>query len=393
MPNAIWTRSFKKLGGVLLNSMSRGLQAAFVLTIFAELVGCASTTSGGAVNVDRTQLLLVPAATVNAQSALAFSQLTIEAGKKRLLDNDQALTQRIRDISNRLIAQTTVFRTDAQQWGWEVHVIEDKDLNAFCMPGGKIMVNTGLVTRLALSDDEIAAVIGHEISHALREHGREKMSQRTLTEALIQGVAAGSNTSNANINATLAAAGAQLLVNLPYSRSMESEADVMGLELMARAGFDPRNAPGVWRKMSQVGGKDNTPAFLRTHPTNDSRLDGLAAAMPKVIAVYSPKSRPPPTDVSTGDANLAIAPSPSSADASTNNTMLRTAASNSTSTEVEIGSDIGGARKLAQTLKCNSDPKPTKSTKGPGFELYKFPCYDGRELAVRCETGSCWSVR
>lgn len=80
----------------------------------------------------------------------------------------------------------------------------------------------------------------------------------------------------------------------------------MGLELMARAGFDPRNAPGVWRKMSQVGGKDNTPAFLRTHPTNDSRLDGLAAAMPKVIAVYSPKSRQTPTDVSTGDANFVM---------------------------------------------------------------------------------------
>ncbi len=375
------------------NFNSRRVQPVFALAAFPALVGCASTTSGGAVNVDRNQLLIVSAATVNAQSAMAFSQMTSEANKKRLLNNDEGLTQRIRDISNRLIAQTAVFRADARQWAWEVHVIDDKELNAFCMPGGKIMVNTGLVKRLTLSDDEIAAVIGHEISHALREHGREKMSQRTLTDAVVQGVAAGSSASNSQINATLVAAGAQLLVSLPYSRSMETEADVMGLELMARAGFDPRNAPGVWRKMSQVGGKDNTLAFLRTHPTNNSRLDGLAAAMPKVLAVYSPKIQKAPVDRTTGGTSAAITPLSLSKETSTDSPLLSTVASISKSNEVETDADFSAASKLVQSLRCNIEPKPTRSIKGSGFELYTFTCSDGRELAVRCETRSCWAVR
>ena len=210
---------------------------------------------------------------------------------------------------------------------------------------------------------------------------------------MVQGVAAGSSANNANINATLVAAGAQLLISLPYSRSMESEADVMGLELMARAGFDPRNAPGVWRKMSQVGGKDNTLAFLRTHPTNDARLNGLAEAMPKVIALYSPKRSLIATDIAAVESTTTKTPLPSSVGTFTNAPLVRQPASKSKHDDMETGPDFSVANKLAQSLKCNTEPKPIRSTKGSGFELYSFPCADGGELAVRCETGNCWSVR
>lgn len=249
----------------------------------ALLAACATSTAPGAVGIQRQQLLMVPAATVNAEAAKGFNQLSSAASSKGKLNNDPVITRRVRDIGFRLIKEVPVFRPDAAQWAWEINVFDSEEVNAFCAPGGKIGVYTGIVRKLDLSDDELAAVMGHEIAHALREHSREQVSQQALTGAVVQGVAASSNSSAAG---ALAAVGAQFFLHLPFSRDMELEADVMGLELMARAGYDPRSAPDVWRKMQRLSGGKEPVQFFSTHPNSASRIAALEAAVPKVMPLY-----------------------------------------------------------------------------------------------------------
>ena len=263
------------------------------LLVATTLTGCAttSTTKSGAVGVDRKQYVgLVSEQEAEQQSALAYQQTLKEAESKKLLNTDSKETQRVRAIAQRLIAQVGVFRPDALNWKWEINVQESKEINAYCMAGGKIMVYTGLLDQIKPTDDELAAVMGHEISHALREHVREQMSRAKVQQYGLLGAAAliGLSTKSAdNATKTLALGGAVAAValTLPNSRTAEHEADEMGLELAARAGYNPNAAVTLWEKMGKQGGS-KPPEILSTHPSDESRIADIKSLIPTVMPLY-----------------------------------------------------------------------------------------------------------
>ena len=201
--------------------------------------------------------------------------------------------ERLKFIANRLIPQTEVFRDDTKQWDWRLTLIDAPILNATCAPGGQITFYTGIIEQLNLNDDEIAAIMGHEIAHALREHGRERVSQ-----AMAQNLA---------VNVAMAAAGsygsavsaanqmAHYVFVLPNSRENESEADAIGLELAARAGYNPMGAITVWQKMIKATKGKGSPEFLSTHPSGQTRIEQLTALMPAAEPLYKVAPKPPNT--------------------------------------------------------------------------------------------------
>lgn len=254
----------------------------------AWLTGCESTTSSGAIGANRKQLLLVSSDEVNAGSAKAYRQTLAKAQAAGKLNTNRVQTARVKTISERLIRHVGVYRPDARAWKWEVNVFSSPDVNAYCMPGGKIGVYTGIIDKLQLTDDELAAVIGHEISHALREHSREQISQEVAKQSGIALVGALAGLDRGTVD--MVGRASQLVLTLPFSRRMETEADVMGLELMARAGYNPEAAVNVWRKMARLG--DGGPEFLSTHPSSDSRIAELSAQVPRVMPLYLAASRP-----------------------------------------------------------------------------------------------------
>ncbi|MGH8619992.1 MAG: M48 family metallopeptidase [Burkholderiales bacterium] len=244
--------------------------------------GCATTTQSGAVGADRQQFLLISSGDLEQMAAKSYAQLTSQAARKGALNADPALTARVRGIANRLIAQTKIFRPDAANWRWEVNVIQSKELNAFCMPGGKIAVYSGLITQLKLTDDEIAVVIGHEIAHALREHSREQVSQAIAAQAAIGIGAALLGMQGAG---DVVSMGYQALGATKFSRVHESEADRIGLELTARAGFDPRAGVTLWRKMLAAE-KGGSIELLSSHPSGQSRIQEIESLLPVVMPLY-----------------------------------------------------------------------------------------------------------
>jgi predicted Zn-dependent protease len=183
-----------------------------------------------------------------------------------------------------LIPQTAVFRRDALAWQWEVNVETSDQINAYCAAGGKIMVFTGLIEQLKLSDDELAAVMGHEMAHALREHSREQMGKAQYQQlgAQVLSVLTGGRYDQ-GIGAAMKLT--EVAYNLPHSREHESEADAIGLELAARAGYDPRAAVTLWQKMAAAS-KGAPPQFLSTHPSDDKRQADIEALLPKVLPLY-----------------------------------------------------------------------------------------------------------
>jgi predicted Zn-dependent protease len=195
----------------------------------------------------------------------------------------------VRAIAGRLEPQTRVFRADAPGWKWEVNVISSNELNAFCMPGGRIMVYSGLINQLRLTDDEIAIVLGHEISHALREHSREQVSQAIAAQtaigigAALFGLGEGS--------ASVANVGYEALIATRFSRDDETEADRIGLELTARAGYDPRAGITLWQKMINTSQGGRPPEFLSSHPAEASRVQQIQALLPTVMPLYSAARR------------------------------------------------------------------------------------------------------
>ncbi|SEI48100.1 Peptidase family M48 [Azotobacter beijerinckii] len=263
------------------SSYLTGLAAALLLA------GCQpiQTTSGGAVGVDRKQYMFSMLTTeqVNQMYAQAYQQTLSEATSKGVLDTGSANAQRLNAIARRLIAKAPQFRADAAQWQWEVALINSDELNASCGPGGKIIFYSGLIDRLQLSDDEIAAVMGHEIAHALREHGREAMSKAYGVQMAEQ--SAGALLGLTGEGLALANTAVQYGMTLPNSRENESEADLIGLELAARAGYDPNAAITLWQKMNQAG-NNGTPQFMSTHPSPGNRTAALEAAIPKVMPLY-----------------------------------------------------------------------------------------------------------
>ena len=262
------------------------LRSVFLTIAFS--LGCTScttvrTTGPGAVGVEREQRMLVSEQEVEQGAEQAYAQEVQEAKGAGKLNQDPRLTARVRGITERLIPVTAAFRPDAQAWKWEVNTLTTEEMNAYAMPGGKVMVYSGLVEKLQLTDAELAAVIGHEISHALREHTRERVSRLRAQQIALAGLAALSGAGQGTLD--LANQIATVTLQLPHSREQESEADIMGLELMARAGYDPHAAVRVWQKMLAVD-KARAPQFLSTHPSDANRIRQLESFVPKVMPLY-----------------------------------------------------------------------------------------------------------
>ena len=261
-----------------------GIALAGTLVVLG-VAGCETvqTTQAGAVGVDRKQRMLVSEQQVEQGAVEAYNQEKQKAQAEGKLNSNSALTSRVRSVSERLIPGTATFRSDAPGWKWEVNTLTTKELNAYCMPGGKIMVYSGLVDQLNLTDAEMAAVIGHEMAHALREHSRERISRAYAQQLVLGGVAVVAGASEGAVN--LANSVASVTFQLPHSREQESEADTIGLELMARAGYDPNAAVSVWKKM-MAAEQSGSPEFLSTHPSPKTRIQDLQALVPKVMPLY-----------------------------------------------------------------------------------------------------------
>jgi Zn-dependent protease with chaperone function len=269
--------------------MFRWLGACGLVLAVAFGAPAAAQSADAGVQVRKPRLLLMPESMVNQSAAQQYAELKQQAAARRVLNNDEPEVRRVRAIADRLIPLGRRFNTKAGGWAWEVNVIDAPMINAFCMPGGKIMVFTGIIDKLALTDDELAAIIGHEIAHALLEHGRARMSESVLKNVGINLAAAYFGLSNLGTAALSQAA--QLAVTLPYSRGHETDADLVGIELAARAGYDPRAAVSVWKKMGQVSG-NQPPQMLSTHPAHGTRIRELEAAMPKVLPLYEAARQP-----------------------------------------------------------------------------------------------------
>ncbi|MDD4881532.1 MAG: M48 family metallopeptidase [Gallionellaceae bacterium] len=253
------------------------------LTLAGLLLGCATSTQKNVTGKSRSQLLIVPASQVQTMSLQYYQQEKSEASNKGRLITSGPKYDRVARVLHRMIPQVAVFRQDAAAWQWELALIDDPTINAHVLAGGKVTFYTGLIDTLKLTDDEIAAVMGHEMSHALREHTREKMSQDAVGQLALNvgGVALGLGEGAMQ----LAGLAKQLGLDLPFSRGMESEADVYGLELAARSGYDPRAAISLWDKMDAQGG-GAPPQFLSTHPAPKNRKAELEKLMPKVMPLY-----------------------------------------------------------------------------------------------------------
>lgn len=255
------------------------------ITLGIALTACETvqTTKSGVVGVDREQRMAVSAESIEQASSQQYAQVMAEAKKKGLLNRNPAYVNRVRTISNRIIQQVSAFRPDAARWNWEVNVLTSPEVNAWAMPGGKIAVYTGLIEKLQLSDDELAAVIGHEISHALREHSRERASEQAVAGAGISILSAAAGLGD------LGQQGLQYaymgLLGLPNSRQHETEADRIGVELAARAGYDPRAAVTLWQKMGQASSGE-PPKFMSTHPPRAERLSDLTEYSRRVMPLY-----------------------------------------------------------------------------------------------------------
>ena len=259
-----------------------------VLASALAVTGCTSSTSTSTTGVDRKQLLLVSDSEINALSAQSYNQMKAQAQAKGLLNTNSAQKARLQRIANRLIPQAKVLRPEASSWKWEVNLIKSNELNAFCAPGGKIMFYTGIIDRLKLTDDEIAAIMGHEMAHALREHGRENVSRQYAQQAGLSILAAATGLSEGQ--AQLAQMVGQIGISLPNNRTQESEADILGTELMARAGYNPNASISLWKKMISAS-SGSSPQFLSTHPNPSNRIQNLQALMPKVMPLYQQAKR------------------------------------------------------------------------------------------------------
>jgi predicted Zn-dependent protease len=271
--------------------MVRPIAYALIFPVLVMLAGCETvqTTQRGAVGVERSQTMMISAGEINNAAQQSYQQTLQQASAKAVLNRNPAQLNRVRAVAGRLVPATGAFRNDAPGWRWEVNVITSQEVNAWCMPGGKIAVYTGLLDKLALTDDELAAVLGHEIAHALREHGREKASQQMAQETVI-GIG-GALLGVGDLGTGLAGVVANVTYGLPNSREFEREADRIGVELAARAGYDPRAAIRLWQKMGQAAGSGSGPAFLSTHPTAADRMQDLQKYAAQVMPLYQSAPR------------------------------------------------------------------------------------------------------
>jgi predicted Zn-dependent protease len=249
------------------------------------LVACATSPTG------RRQLMLVSEDQAISSSKEAYVQTLKPLQEEGKVDNDPAMTARVKKITERLVAQAVAMRPETANWDWTIKVIDDPDtVNAWCMAGGKMAMYSGLITQLDATDDEIAQVMGHEISHALANHQAEKMS--VAIASTIGVVAVGVASDRPGVAMTGAAAAAALAIKLPNSRSAEAEADRIGIELAAKAGYDPRAAATLWDKMRKASG-EGPPQFLSTHPAPANRKQTLTNLVPQMMPYYQKKGKRP----------------------------------------------------------------------------------------------------
>src|SRR5699024_8513520 len=264
----------------------RRAAAVGLIGVAGLLTACApvQTTQSGSVGIERKQYMsgLVSESALRETAGQQYSQTLSQARSKGQLDASSAQVSRVQDITRRLVAQVGAFRPDAAQWPWEIHVLNDDSINAWCMPGGKMAIHSGLIEKLEPTDAELAAVLGHEIAHALREHAREQGSQQMATSMGLSVLAA---VTGMPATADLGGQLSKVMFTLPNSRSHEAEADRIGVELAARAGYDPRAALTLWQKMSEAGGAGQ-PEFLSTHPSPASRMADLRLAIDRVMPLY-----------------------------------------------------------------------------------------------------------
>ncbi|WP_137938505.1 M48 family metallopeptidase [Chitinivorax sp. B] len=255
--------------------------------------GCETvqTTRGGVVGVERKQsmFMAISQSQANQMAAKQYAAEVNAARQKGKLNVDPKALERLRTIANRLIPQTGEFRPDAIKWDWEVNLENSDELNAYCAPGGKIMFYSGLINRLKLTNDEIAAIMGHEMAHALREHGREAMSRVYAQQLGLSVVALTGKVSDQALR--LANSAVTVAWQLPNSRENETEADRIGLELAARAGYDPNAAISVWKKMTAAS-EGQPPQWMSTHPSHGSRIHDLEDKIPLVMPLYESARKP-----------------------------------------------------------------------------------------------------
>jgi predicted Zn-dependent protease len=232
---------------------------------------------------------LVPADQVEGAAAQQYGQMKREAaGKSALAPDDHPQLQRLRYIARRVIPYTAAWNPRAKDWKWEVNLIGSKQINAFCMPGGKIAFYFGILQQLQLDDDEVAMIMGHEAGHALLEHAREQMGKNAATGIGVNllsslfGLGAGGD--------ALLRMGGQL-VSLKFGREDESEADLVGLDLAARAGYDPAAGVRLWQKMARAS-QGAPPEFLSTHPSGATRIKDIQANIPRVAPLFARAERP-----------------------------------------------------------------------------------------------------
>ncbi|TSE35770.1 Metalloprotease LoiP [Tepidimonas charontis] len=264
----------------------------FLTSLAAGGAGLALAPAAGLAQVDvgppSSMRKLVSAEQLESAAAQQYQQLLAQARTKgALAPDDHPQLRRLRATARRLLPHTPAWNPRASRWQWEVHLIGSRQINAFCMPGGKIAFFTGILDQLALTDDEAAMVMGHEMAHALREHARERIAK---TQATGLGLSLGAQLLGLGDVGRLAADLGTQLLSLKFSREDETEADLVGLELAARGAYDPRASVSLWRKMAAVTG-NNGLEFLSTHPSGPNRIRDLEANIPKVEGLYEQARR------------------------------------------------------------------------------------------------------
>ncbi len=272
--------------------LTRSIALLSVVIGSMGLAGCETNPYTG-----RSQLLMTSVGQEMQMGAQAYDQITRDPNSR--LSQDPKEVEPVRRVAARIIeaAKRSKYSEMAKQFQWDVTVIkDDKTANAFALPGGKMAVYTGIFP-IAKTEAGLAAVMGHEVVHALARHGAERMSQGQLTNAALQvaGAAAGASGGGLLSQAAMAAlgVGAQVGVLLPFSRKHESEADYVGILLAADAGYDPRESVGLWERMAQLSSGEGPGEFLSTHPSHDTRIDQLKSWMPEAMAIYQKRPAVP----------------------------------------------------------------------------------------------------
>jgi predicted Zn-dependent protease len=273
-----------------LTRTATALQSAFIfaastLCLSASLVSLpVHARDGVEVGKNSRFAKLVPADKVEQAATQQYQKMLQDAAaQKALAPDNHPQVVRLRAIAQKIVPFSYEWNDRAKNWKWEINLINSNQINAFCMPGGKIAFYTGILEQLKLNDDEVAMIMGHEIAHALREHARERMGKNAATgigaSLLSQALGAG------NLGSQAIGMGGQLLT-LKFGREDESEADLVGMELAARAGYNPRAGVSLWQKMGAAS-KGAPPQFLSTHPSGPTRISEIEKNLPKVEPLYA----------------------------------------------------------------------------------------------------------